>query len=276
MLSLVIVTALTAAPLWLGPKPAAPEKMARVVTLAPSLSEMLDAMGASGTLVGVSRFDEGPWASSLPKVGGFNDVSVETVLSVKPQLVLAQKSPGNQKPIEKLAALGISVLALSLESLDDVLVGMRLVGAAVGCEAEGDLLAFQLESARERVRAHAAQRKGKPTVLMAYGFRPLVVAGPGSFAHELLVDCGVVNLAQAASSAYPSYSVEKAVALAPQVVIDASDSDDGKAQLKGLLGSRSQWLTLPSKNLMHPGPALVTGLHELDTLFMRLSSEVRQ
>jgi iron complex transport system substrate-binding protein len=275
MTLLVIVTALASSPLWLGPKPVAPEQMARVVTLAPSLSEMLEEMGAGELLVGVSRFDESPRAASLPKVGGFNDVSIETVLSVKPQLVVAQKSPGNRRAIEQLAKLGIPILALALESVDDVTEGMRALGKAIGSDAEGDLLAFQLESARRVAREHAAARSSTFTAMIVYGFRPLVVAGPKSFAHELLNDCGVSNVAQASATAYPSYSVEKAVAMAPQVAVDLSDSADGRAQVVELLGPRTRWVTMPSKGLMHPGPALVQGLRELDALFMQLSTEVR-
>src|SRR5215831_8797866 len=101
------------APVYLGPKP--PANVRRVVTLAPSLSETLIALGAADRLVGVSRFDDFPEVSKLPRVGGFLDPSVEAVLALKPDLVLVQPSPGNRQPVEKMAELGVPVLALRMQ-----------------------------------------------------------------------------------------------------------------------------------------------------------------
>jgi iron complex transport system substrate-binding protein len=276
--SALLVSLLLSAPpsLWLGPKPVEPASVTRVVSAAPSVTEMLVEMGAESMVVGVSRFDETDIAKLLPKVAGFNDVSIEKVLGLKPQLVLVSMAPGNKQAIEQLAKMGIAVLALRLDSVDDVLSAMRVVGAAVNRAAEGDLLAFRLETARNNARARASARKVKPTVLLAFGLHPLVVAGPGSFAHELLQDCGAVNVAQVATTAYPTFAVEKAIALSPDVLIDASDDDTGRERMRALLPSKLKWIRLPSKSLMHPGPSLVTALHEMENALEPLSLKVGQ
>jgi iron complex transport system substrate-binding protein len=104
-------------------------------------------------------------------------------------------------------------------------------------------------------------------VLLAYGFAPLVVAGPGSFAHQLLEDCGAVNAAERAPTAYPTYSLERAVALAPEVLIDAADSPTGREALRALAPlRRTRWVTLPDRALLHPGPALAEALPGLCAL----------
>ncbi len=247
---------------WLGPKP--PAVVTRVVTLAPSLTETVVALGAAEVLVGVSRFDELPEVKALPRVGGFSDVSVEAVLAARPQVLLVQKSPGNQKPVETLASLGVTVLALPLTTVDDVAQAMREVAAVLHREKEGRALLDALAQARADMRAAAAKRGSKPRVLFAYGFAPLVVAGPGSFAHELLEDCGAVNVAERAPTAYPTYSLERVVALTPELMVDAADTADGRDALKALPGlGKMRWLTLPSKDLLHPGPSLARGLREL-------------
>ena len=245
----------------LGPK--APAVVRRVVTLAPSLTDTVLALGAGDVLVGVSRFDERPEVRTLPRLGGFVDPSVEAVVALRPDMVLVQPSPGNRGPVEALAALGIPILALRLASVDDVLAGLRATGAALGHARDGEALALSLERTRALVRARA---RGLPEVrvLFVYGFQPLVVAGPGSFADELLADAGGTNVVHDAGRAYPVWSVERALGARPDVVLDASDSTVGQETIRALPGLReARWVTLPSPALLHPGPALGQGLLEL-------------
>jgi iron complex transport system substrate-binding protein len=243
--------------------PTAPALVRRLVTLAPSLTDTVLALGAGDVLVGVSRFDEQPEVRTLPRVGGFVDPSVEAVTALKPDLVLVQLGPGNQAPVMALAGLGIPILALRLSSIDDVLAGLRAVGVALGRKEKAEALAHSLEETRTRVRARAA---GLPAVrvLFVYGFQPLVVAGPDSFADELLRDAGGTNVAADATRPYPVWSVERALGSTPDVVLDATRGMGGRETLRGLPGLRAaRWVTLPSPALLHPGPALDQGLEEL-------------
>jgi iron complex transport system substrate-binding protein len=243
--------------------PVAPPVVRRVVTLAPSLTDTVLALGAGDLLVGVSRFDERPEVQTLPRVGGFVDPSVEAVAALKPDMVLVQPSPGNRGPVEALAGLGIPILALRLASVDDVLAGLRATGTALGHAAEGEALARTLEHTRAEVRERS-RGLGAVRVLFVYGFQPLVVAGPGSFAAELLRDAGGTNVASDAGRAYPVWSVERALTTKPDVVVDASNSDSGREALRALPGLReARWAVLPSPALLHPGPALGRGLLEL-------------
>jgi len=236
----------------------------RVVTLAPSLTETVLELGAGDRLVGVSRFDEFPAVATLPRVGGFNDVSVEAVVALKPDLVVAQMAPGNRRPIEALARLGVPILAVPLTTVADVARAITELGQALGRQARAQALVDALEATRAQMRAQAKTRATSPRVLFAYGFSPLIVAGPGSFADELLTDCGGTNVAEKSSTGYPSYSLERAVALAPDVIIDAADTATGREALRGLVPlSRVRWVTLPSRDLLHPGPSLTYGLKEL-------------
>jgi iron complex transport system substrate-binding protein len=101
-------------------------------------------------------------------------------------------------------------------------------------------------------------------VLFAYGFEPLVVAGPGSFADELLRDAGGVNVAADAGRAYPVWSVERALGARAEVVLYSPEMVAGRETLSGLPGLReARWVKLPSPALLHPGPALGVGLEEL-------------
>ncbi len=262
LLALVMLASADAGTVWLGPRLQAPPQ--RVVTIAPSLTDTVLALGKGELLVGVSRFDEAPEVAALKRVGGFNDPSVEAVVALKTQLVLVQMAPSNQKPVEKMAELGISVLAVPLTTVADVQEATLRIGEALGAAAEAKALVAKVAAVRDEVRARAKGRKAV-RVLVVYGFQPLVVAGPGSFAHELLSDTGAVNVAQASVSAYPVFSPEAALALKPDVVLDAADVSTAKDGLRGLLKS-ARWVKPKSKDLLQPGPGLGRGLLELEGL----------
>jgi iron complex transport system substrate-binding protein len=245
----------------LGPAPRG--EVHRVVTLAPSLTEVVMALGAGDRLVGVSRFDERPEVARLPRVGGFVDPSVEAVMALHPDLILAQPGPGNRQAVETMARLGAPVLLLPLGTVAEVLAAERAAGKALGQAEKGEALARELETTRARIRERA--RALRPVrALLVYGHDPLVVAGPGGFAHELLEDAGAVNVAADAASPYPVYSVERVIRARPEVILDAATSMAGRDHLRALPAlSDARWIELSDPALLHPGPALGRGLDQL-------------
>jgi iron complex transport system substrate-binding protein len=247
-------------PTYLGPKPGA---VRRVVTLAPSLTDFVLALGAGDRLVGVSRFDERPEVKKLERVGGFVDPSVEAVLALKADLVLVQPAPGNKAPVEKMAELGVSVLVLPMHSVASTLEAIREVGRALGLREKAEAIVNDIEATRARVRA-SARSLPRRRVLVVYGYKPLVVAGPGSFAVELLEDAGGVNAAADAGAPFAVYSAEAAMAARPEVVIDAADTSRGKETYLALPGlKQARWVKPASKELLQPGPGLGRGLEAL-------------
>jgi iron complex transport system substrate-binding protein len=262
MLGAAPTTTPSDAPRWIGPKPNA--QVRRVVTLAPSLTETVLALGAGDRLVGVSRFDDRPEVKSLPRVGGFVDPSVEAVIALKPDLVLVQPAPGNQQAVEKMAELGVPVLSLPLHSVEQVLVAIRETGKALGRDQAAKELSDHLERTRAGVRERA-RALPHPRVLFVYGWEPLVVTGPGSFADELLKDAGGLNAADRATTPYPVYSVESALRARVDVVVNAAGVHEGGGdKLRELPGLKeARWVELSSLDLLHPGPRLAEGLEEL-------------
>ncbi|MBL8914072.1 MAG: ABC transporter substrate-binding protein [Archangium sp.] len=263
LLLLALISTPALAQEWLGPPPKLPAT--RIITLAPSITETVLALDAKSSLIGVSKFCEFPEVAALPRAGGFNDPSVETIVGLKPQVVIVQKGPSNQKPVETLARLGVSVLALPLTSVDDVSLAMTELGRVTGRSERALALVNELATARATARAEAT--KTPKRVLFVYGWAPLVVAGPGSFADQLVSDCGAKNAAEKAPSAYPTYSLETVVKLVPDVIIDAADVKDGKDAIEKLGPlKRSKWSMVPTKDLLHPGPALAKALPSLCAL----------
>src|SRR5213080_3705188 len=119
-----MIAAALAALLAAGPRqhlgPPVPAQVRKVVTLAPSLSEIVLALGAGDRLAGVTRFDDDPRTAKLPRIGGYNDPQPEAVLGLKPDLVLAEPAPANRGPVETLARLGVPVEAFPLASVSEI------------------------------------------------------------------------------------------------------------------------------------------------------------
>jgi iron complex transport system substrate-binding protein len=262
--ALLVATGASRAPMHLGPKPPGVPK--RVITLAPSLTETVLALGAGDRLVGVTRFDDSPAVKSLPRVGGYIDPSIEAVLGLAPDLVLAEPSPGNKAAVERLAKLGTPILAVPLTTEAEILDAMREISAALGIAEKGKQLAEQTEARLEAVRRKAAKRP-KVRTLIVFGWEPLVVGGPNSFAEALLSTAGGVNAASEAKSPYPTYSAEMAMQVDPQVIVDAADVRvPARERILALPGVREARLVVGTPSLFHPGPRISEAAEELFAL----------
>lgn len=247
---------------WLGPRPPAAPR--RVVSLAPSLTDTVIALGLAPRLVGVTRYDDAPEVARLPRVGGFLDPSPEAVLALEPDLVLWLTDGGALPAVRTIASLGVPVRALPVVSVADALAAARLVGEALGDRAAGERLARQLGEAVDRARARAAGRR-RVRVMLVVGRDPLVVAGPGSYPDELVRLAGGENVV-GGGRPWPVFSLERAVALDPELVIDAAVNEpaEGLSRLIAIPAVRHGAVRrLPNDDALRPGPRLGRALEEL-------------
>lgn len=263
---MVPLTVSAAAPQWLGA--ARPEgEVTRVVTLAPSLTETLFALGRADALVGVSHWDDDPRVASLPRVGAADSVSLEAILGLRPQLVMAQPTGPTRQSLRVLGELGIPVLLLPTETMDQTAQSLRAAGRVVGAAAAGRRLAQELEETRRALRA-ATRELPHPRVLLMVGRDPLVVAGPGSYLSDMLSDVGGINAADDVARPWSTYPLERIVARKPDIVLDGSrDGDQGKNAIRKLPGLEdARWVSPPTSAMLRPGPGLTQGLRELAVL----------
>jgi cobalamin transport system substrate-binding protein len=194
----------------------------RLVSLAPSVTEILFALGVGDRLVGVSTYCDYPAAAKkIERVGTFLLPNVERILAVKPDLVVVVPSPENREPVLALQKLGLHVLVVDPEGVEEVQQAIRTVASAVGAESAGDRL---VQSIRERLAQIEAKLAGAPPrkVLMVVGHNPLVAVGKGNYQDQLIRLAHGVNVAAATGEQWPNLSLEYAVAQAPEVIIDAA------------------------------------------------------
>lgn len=255
----------------LGPLP--PAEVRTVVTLAPSLTAVVLALGGGDRLVGVTRFDEDPRVAALPRVGGFSDPSPETILRLRPDVVLCQPSPGNRGAVEAVAGAGIPVAVLPLEEkAAEVVDTIRRVGALLGLPDAAARLVAGIDAARARAAAAAKRRPRPVRVAVLYDLDPLIAAGPGSYPHALLEDAGAVNVVAASPQRYPRVSVETLLAARPDALLLAG-ADDHAAKRGGLPAPLEQRITsLRSRAFLQPGPGLPEALDELSDVLDRLAA----
>ena len=264
-------------PQWLSS--ARPKVIARVVTVAPSLTELLYGLGLYDRVVAVSRYDDYPaGVEKLPRVGGFLDPNVEAIVGLRPDLVLAVPNQGNRPALDRLARLGVPVYVVPGNTFADVFVAIRAVGALFPGEGAKAAVRLEAELVAELRRIEEARvgRSG-PKVAVVYGYEPLILAGPGSFADTMLEVLGAQNLVQT-GSAYPQYSAEALVRGAPEVILDATEAHGVGAapwarftDLPAVRAGRVH--AVPLGSLLRPGPRLLEGLRLLERLLYSAGSK---
>lgn len=203
---------------------------ARVATLAPSVTEIVFALGAGPRVVGAcAQCDYPPAAATLARVGGYLTPSVEAVLGVEPDLVIAVPSPGNREAVRAIERAGLRVLVVSDRTLADLWDSIRAVADALGMPEAGARLAADVHRRLDAVRARVADRRTR-RVLLVVGRRPLIVAGGGTLQDELLRMAGGVNVAADIGDRWPSVPLEVVVDRAPEVILDAAMGSEGSAR----------------------------------------------
>src|SRR5580658_4061663 len=176
----------------------------RIVSTFPSITETLFALGAGDRVVGVSNYCRYPSAAlSLPKVGSYTKPDPEKIALLRPDLVFIQKSAANLA--DRLDALGIKHVAVTVGSLAEVYSMIRDIGRAVGLQDRAEKLNGDIRSRLDAVRAQAA---GRPKVLIVVGRTPgtltgLKAAGPSPYIGELLEIAGGRNVLAGTAIAYP-------------------------------------------------------------------------
>lgn len=208
----------------------------RIVTLAPFLTEIAFAAGAGGKVVGVSAFsDHPPAARALPQVSNAVQVSVEPLVALKPDFVLAWQDAIRREDVERIAAFGIPVFVAQARKLEDVPRLLGVVGRATGHDTGATARDF--ERRLERVRAENA---GKPrfAAFLEVWHRPLTTIAGGHFMSQALDICGADNVFGDARSVAPQVSWEALYARDPKVIVGAGSASD-EAQFRANWAERA-------------------------------------
>jgi iron complex transport system substrate-binding protein len=244
---------------------------ARVVSLAPSITEMLFAIGLDEQIVGVTEFCDYPDAAKSKATVGYSNPSVEALIALRPEVVFAPRDFLRPDLQAKLDQLKIPLFVLEAQTVEDILLQIHTLGTmfekvSVGNEVTQSMRRRMAEI-RRKVETPSARR-----VLYVLNSQPLITVGPGSFIHQMIGLAGGINIAAQAGVAYPKLSMEAVLKEDPEVLI--FPSGDVEAVPRSEQQQWRRWDSLSavkyqrfhevSSNLLNrPGPRAIEALEQL-------------
>ncbi|HIB65183.1 MAG TPA: hypothetical protein EYO33_08750 [Phycisphaerales bacterium] len=252
------LTVLGCAPEPPEPTPSLPPQ--RIVSLVPSATELIFAVGQGDKVVGVTLNDNyPPEVRELPRVGD-QSVDLEKVLSLKPDLVVIDSGFNQNK--DDLTRLGLSVLELECRRLEDIPRSLRLLGEALGATSEGRRRAQEFE---ESLRSFPPVESDLKVLVEVWG-EPLMTVGKETLLNDLILRLGLKNC-YAQESGYFQVDPEDVVSRKPDLVIlpvpPGQQTDSEAAKLIRRLGGKVAVLRVNSDHFVRAGPRLIEGLSEL-------------
>jgi len=250
-----------------------PAEVRRIVSLAPNLTETVYALGAQDRLAGVTQYcDYPPEAKSKPKVGGAVTPSIEHIVALKPDLVLAQAHGMNRREtVETLESLGIPVYTTSARTVDQVLESVGHLSEAIGAGAQGAELAAALRARLEDLAQRLKGRAPRKVVFVVW-HEPLISIGRQTFLADALRRAGAESAVDATQD-WPQVNLEELLRLQPEVLVFASSHSEGVARTVESLRNQRGWRALVAiqKNrtavisdaINRPAPRLVDAIEQL-------------
>lgn len=244
----------------------------RLISLKPNVTEILDSLGLTDQLVGVTTYCDYPSSIlKLPKVADYVHADVEKVLSLKPTMVLGSQENSLKKEVDFLEKQGIQVYLFKFDRLEAIFESIQKISVLFKKENEAKEVVQKMRSQLQTI-ANSIPSVQKPKVLMVVGRRPMVVVGGNNLLDDLLHLLKVSNVAGGSKIRYPTYSTERLISSQPDIIIDISMGTE-KGNREDILKWYQQFSSIPAvKNkrihfldisLLRPSPRMIIGTEEL-------------
>jgi iron complex transport system substrate-binding protein len=243
----------------------------RIVSLAPSLTEILFLIGADSSLIGVTDYCDFPEAAKQKaKIGGMLNPNIERILALQPDLVLMSGSGNMRADFEKLSSTGTPVFVSYPRTVEGVFKSILSIADLTGRRQTADSLVALLQLRRDNL-VHKAAAKKKETVLMILSLNPLIAIGPKTFLNELVTLANGQNIVHDSSTSYPVLSREEILRRQPDVIIATNDIvrsiDDILSpypEWKSLTAIRNKRVAIVDASIVsRPGPRIIDGLEAM-------------
>ena len=237
----------------------------RIVSLAPSLTEDLFAIGAGPRVVGVDAFSDRPArARALPRVGTLNTVNAEAIVALRPDLVVGITYEAAQ--LNDVARAGVRTLTLRVDDLAGDFAAIAQLGRETGRASQAQALIAQMRARLAR-DAHRAALRRPLRAFVAIGRDPIVTAGAGSYVDDLLRAANLANVARAAQTPWPEFSAERLLAAQPDLIIVPASATpftgEPWARLRAVRAGHI--VRVPDDDLLRPGPRVPDAVEALVT-----------
>lgn len=248
---------------------ALPLRPRRIISLAPSVTEVLYLLGADDRLVGVTTHCDWPEdARNKPRTGSLLNPNYELILAAEPDLVIASTAGNDRRAIFRLIELGLPVFVTAPRSVEGIFETVAAVAAITGEQARGDEIIAGMKERLEHLRRRLEVVPPARALFITW-FDPLLAPGKSTFENEVLRLANVVSLSADIEEFYPRFSLETLLAEDPDMIITVDHPGNPLPDLKQLAGW--QRLTAVKQGrvfvadpvLQHPSPRFVDGLEAL-------------
>jgi iron complex transport system substrate-binding protein len=250
-----------------------PEKpIQRIVSLAPSCTEIIAGLKLQNKLVGITQHTDYPSeVLNLPVVGSYVNLNLEAIVSLKPDLVLATDDGNPPEIIERLKQLSVPVFVLKLRTYEDIKQSILALGKFLGAEENAKQQVDLMSRVASCIKTKTSTIK-KPSVLFVYESYPIVTAGARTFTDELIQMAGGESITHDVKISYPRLTIENIIAKDPDIIIESSMDPSAEKEQKmrwwkqwGSLTAvkRDRVYLLESKNLDRPSQRIVYGFLQL-------------
>jgi iron complex transport system substrate-binding protein len=233
----------------------------RIISLVPSATETIIALGATDRIVGRTRYDVAPEIAPVQSVGGTIDPSIEVVVSLRPDLVIGWDTDKRREVRTKLATLGIPVFSLRTQDTSDVFHGIANLGRLLGRDGAATALAASIQRQLDSVRREVAGRPTRSVMFVVYPSPPMT-AGPNTFIDQLIGLAGGRSIFGDATQVWPTVSMEEIVRRQPDLLIipQGALDDDSLTRFRSRPGWRDlaairagRVATVPADLVQRPG-----------------------
>lgn len=204
----------------------------RIVSLSPSITELVFEAGAGAKLVGIARHSDYPEsARSIPEVGDASNLDLERIVSLKPDLVIAWRSGNAFSEVQKLEKLGLIVFATEANRLEDIPRLLRNTGYLAGTSLQAEASATRFEEALSEIRRDYANRS-KLKVFQMVWHQPLMTINGNHLMSNIIEMCGGVNIFASSPFLTPVISVEDLLEANPEVIISSVSREGAEIEVK--------------------------------------------
>ena len=202
------------------------EKPETIVSLAPTNTEILFALGFGNSVIGNTDYCNYPEESkSVTKIGGYSTINIEKIVALNPDIIYANQNNGYDN-IEHLKSLGYTVILINPESIDGIYNAIGIVGKTLGADTEADALTAEIKSGIKEITDKLEGVETVPTIMHAMSVDPYWVSGSKTFQDELMTLAGSVN-AFSDVEGWGTVTIEKLITASPDIILTDPGADMG-------------------------------------------------
>ena len=247
----------------------------RIVSLAPSLTEILYYLGLGDKVVGVTQFSNyPPEAASKPQIGNYTGLNVEKIIGLDPDLVLGTKDGNKPQVVRLLDHAGIPAYIVNPRNIEEIIKTMADIGRICGITEKAEKIAAELNQRVKKIQNHV-KSLDTPLVFLQINIQPIMTVNRNTFHHDLIHLAGGKNIAADNSITYPRISIEEIFKLKPDIILISSMGK--KVMFEQARQDWLQWKFIPAVinqrvNLIdsdlidRPSPRIIDGLEKMARL----------